>query len=61
MLDVSLNVYVLYCFDEVFTSTKPNMMTFSVLNNRYLNILCGIRHFYLNETKCGMPVYRSYY
>ena len=30
MQDVSLNVYVLYCIDELLTSRKPNIMTFSI-------------------------------
>ena len=25
-----LKLYVLYCFDEVLTSIKPNIMTFSI-------------------------------
>ena len=27
---VSSNIYVLYCFDKVLTSRKPNIMTFSI-------------------------------
>ena len=30
MLDVSSNIYVLYCFDEILTSRKPNIMMFSI-------------------------------
>ena len=27
---IASNIYVLYCFDEVFTNRKPNIMTFSI-------------------------------
>ena len=30
---VSSNIYVLYCFDEVLTSRKPNIMMFSITSS----------------------------
>ena len=36
MQDVSSNLYVLYYFDEVLTSRKPNIMTFSITGTKIL-------------------------